>query len=106
MDADRSAEARTILAVERTMLAWWRTGLAALAVALAVGRLLPEIIGEQTTWPFVLLGLGFAVYASGLFVYGALRGTRADTRPPMPIMAFGGAGTVLALATIVLIAAG
>ena len=34
---------RTSLANERTQLAWWRTGLTALAVALAVGRLVPEI---------------------------------------------------------------
>lgn len=104
MDADPSARARTSLAVERTMLAWWRTGLAALAVALAVGRLLPEITDEQTTWPFVLLGLGFAAYASGLFVYGAMRGVGGDIRPANSVMSFACAGTVLALATIVLIA--
>jgi uncharacterized membrane protein YidH (DUF202 family) len=33
---------RTYLAEERTLLAWWRSGLAALAVASAVGRLVPS----------------------------------------------------------------
>ncbi len=36
------ATRRTLLASERTELAWWRTGLTALAVALAVGRVIPE----------------------------------------------------------------
>ena len=33
---------------ERTLLAWWRSGLAALAVALGVGRLLPALLDERT----------------------------------------------------------
>src|SRR6187200_1122112 len=74
MDADQSAAKRTALAGERTMLAWWRTALASLAVALAVGRFLPEIAAVKHTWPYVLLGLGFAAYAAGLFVFGAMRG--------------------------------
>ena len=35
------ASRRTYLAEERTLLAWWRSGLAAFAVAVGVGRLLP-----------------------------------------------------------------
>jgi uncharacterized membrane protein YidH (DUF202 family) len=35
---------RTSMAAERTWLAWWRTGLAATAGALAVGRLAPNLL--------------------------------------------------------------
>ena len=33
---------RTWLAAERTWLAWWRTGIGASAVAIGVGRIVPE----------------------------------------------------------------
>ncbi len=36
------ATRRTRLANERTYLAWWRSGLTALAVGLAAGKLVPE----------------------------------------------------------------
>ena len=54
------ATRRTHLANERTYLAWWRTGLTALAVSLAVGRIVPELI-SGTSWPYVVLGAGYAV---------------------------------------------
>jgi uncharacterized membrane protein YidH (DUF202 family) len=100
------ADVRTELAVERTTLAWWRTGLASLAVALAVGRLLPEISGETTTWPLVTLGLAFALYSCVLFVYGTARSASSSgRRPAAGIVALAGGGVGLAVATIVLIAA-
>lgn len=105
MTDEGGEEARTRLAVERTTLAWWRTGLAALAVALAVGRLLPELSGERASWPLVTLGLGFAVYACGLFVYGTVRSASPSGRPSPGIVVVAGGGVVLAVATIVLIAA-
>jgi putative membrane protein len=40
------ASRRTRLANERTQLAWWRTGLTALAVGLAIGRVLPELAAD------------------------------------------------------------
>ena len=40
---DVDATRRTYLASERTELAWWRTGLTALAVALGVGRVVPGL---------------------------------------------------------------
>lgn len=88
------------------MLAWWRTGLAALAVALAVGRLLPEITGKDTTWPYVLLGTGFAFYAIGLFIYGGLRGAQVGARLPVAVLAIAGGGLFLAILTLVFIATG
>jgi uncharacterized membrane protein YidH (DUF202 family) len=45
------ATRRTRLADERTELAWWRTGLTALAVALAVGRVIPGLDDEPRDVP-------------------------------------------------------
>ena len=105
MTQDGGDQARTQLAAERTMLAWWRTGLASLAVAVGVGRLLPEIGGEQTTWPYVALGLAFAFYACGLFLYGTVRGASSTARPPPRRLRRAVGGVALSVATIVLIAA-
>ena len=65
-------EARSHLAGERTLLAWWRSGLAALAVALAVGRVIPALIDASRGW-FVTLGVGFAVLALAFTLYGTSR---------------------------------
>ena len=65
------ASRRTWLAHERTLLAWWRTSFAAIAVALAVGRLLPSVLDVAAT-PFVILGVGFGLVAIALVVYGAV----------------------------------
>src|SRR5690349_20549436 len=63
---------RTWLAAERTFLAWWRTGLAAVVAALGVGRVLPDVV-DGPKWPFVALGLGYGVVAAGIFLAGARR---------------------------------
>ena len=68
---------RTLLAAERTWLAWWRTGLAVSAVALAVGRLLPDVT-SGARWPSRVLGIGYALLALGVFVIGALRQRDTD----------------------------
>lgn len=80
MDADDHSEpkrvsgdeARSHLAGERTLLAWWRSGLAALAVALAVGRVIPALIDASKGW-FIALGVGFAVLALAFTLYGTSR---------------------------------
>ncbi len=69
--------ARSQLAAERTLLAWWRSGLAALAVALGVGRLVPALI-DAARWPFVVLGIGFATLALAFIVYGTQRQRHVD----------------------------
>jgi putative membrane protein len=52
MDSEsRDATWRTRLANERTYLAWWRTGLTAVAVAFGAGKLVPEVAGG-TQWPY------------------------------------------------------
>jgi uncharacterized membrane protein YidH (DUF202 family) len=61
------------LAAERTQLAWWRTGLASLAVALAIGRLVPTLLDPNHAWPFTVVGVGFGIYALILVGYGTVR---------------------------------
>src|ERR1700710_772217 len=56
------ATRRTRLASERTELAWWRTGLTALAVALAVGRVIPSLDHNSADWLYDLAGVCFGVY--------------------------------------------
>jgi putative membrane protein len=70
------ATRRTRLANERTFLAWWRTALAAIGLAVAVGKILPELLDEQR-WPYAVLGsilslLGVCVTATGWWRYRAL----------------------------------
>lgn len=65
------ATRRTYLASERTQLAWWRTGLAALAVALGVGRVVPDLNNAATRWPYVIAGVGFALWGILAVAYGS-----------------------------------
>ncbi len=69
---DADASRRTWLAAERTWLAWWRTGIGAAALAIAIGRLLPGLTGAAR-WPFRVLGLGYGVLAVAVLVVGAIR---------------------------------
>ena len=73
VDEDRDATRRTWLALERTQLAWWRTGLTALAVGIGVGRIVPELQEGSDDWPYVALGVAFAVYGIALIAYGTVR---------------------------------
>jgi putative membrane protein len=67
------ATRRTRLASERTELAWWRTGLTALAVALAVGRVIPSLDHNSAQWPYDIAGICFALYGLAVIGYGSLR---------------------------------
>lgn len=66
---------RTWLAAERTWLAWWRTGLGAAAVAIAVGRLVP-VATHGARWPFQVIGMGYGVLAIVALIAGAIRQRR------------------------------
>jgi putative membrane protein len=66
---------RTWLAAERTWLAWWRTGLGAAAVAVAVGRLVPSVT-HGARWPFRVIGIGYGVLAIAALIAGAVRQRR------------------------------
>ena len=107
----RDASRRTHLAAERTLLAWWRSGLAAIAVALGVGRLLPALL-ETSSTPFIALGIGFAGLALAFIVYGTLRQRQVDNAVaegsfrPLDgwfVLALTALMAILAAATIVLI---
>lgn len=71
MDVE-DASRRTRLATERTYLAWLRSGLTALAVALAAGKLVPEL-SSGASWPYELLGIGYALLGVSLIAYGHRR---------------------------------
>lgn len=106
------ATRRTYLAGERTQLAWWRTGLTALAVALGVGRVVPELNGTATRWPYVIAGVGFALWGIFAIAYGsanreamekALRQGRFHEAPAWPLRTLSFAGIGLGLLTALLI---
>jgi putative membrane protein len=90
---------RTRLANERTYLAWWRTGIAALAAGFAIGRILPEVV-EGSSWPYVALGVallaaGVIAIGYGLVRFRALDAALRDAREPG-----GGDRVLLVLAAI------
>ncbi|HWB70486.1 MAG TPA: DUF202 domain-containing protein [Solirubrobacterales bacterium] len=72
------ASRRTHLAGERTELAWWRTGLTALAVALGVGRVVPELSTGELHWPYAVAGVGFAAWGVLAIGYGSARRARIE----------------------------
>jgi putative membrane protein len=63
------ATRRTRLANERTFLSWWRTALGAQGVAVAIGRILPEV-SEGPHWPYVVLGTLLSLLGSALGAIG------------------------------------
>lgn len=66
---------RTWLAAERTWLAWWRTGIGASAVAIGVGRIVPELT-HGARWPFRVLGIAYGLIAVAVLVFGGIRQQR------------------------------
>ncbi|MBI2690494.1 MAG: DUF202 domain-containing protein [Solirubrobacterales bacterium] len=102
---------RTVLAAERTWLAWFRTGIGVSAAAVGVGAVLPKLT-DSSSWGFVALGAGYAALAIAMFVegwrrqrdiYGAIA---VDADVPTGIHVIAGltvAGGLLALATLVLL---
>jgi putative membrane protein len=61
-----------MLAAERTWLAWWRSGIAAATASVAVGGVVPELVGGART-PYVWLGAAYGVLAVAVFVGAGLR---------------------------------
>ena len=110
-DEARDATRRTQLANERTYLAWWRTGLTALAVSFGAGRLVPELAGGPS-WPFELIGVAFAIVGISFMAYGYVRHPSVDAAlsrgeyqslPNRAAILFAGLGALLGFATILLV---
>jgi putative membrane protein len=107
------ASRRTHLANERTYLAWLRSGLTAVAVGLAVAKLLPDLADAGARWPYVVLGIGFCLLGVLMMLAGVRRLRdvttalergefgRLDDRAAIALGAF---TIVLAVATIAVIA--
>ena len=105
------ATRRTRLANERTMLAWFRSGLTSLAVGFGVGKLVPDLV-SGLTWSYVALGVAFLVLGIGMMAVGLLCQRdveraldRGDFVPLADRVVVGLAafGTVIGIATIALI---
>lgn len=97
------ATRRTRLANERTYLAWWRTGLAALAVSLGAGKLIPALTPDAQ-WPYTVVGAGFALVGVVFIGYAFVRHRsveRAISRGEFAPLQ-GGFITALAIAGILL----
>ncbi|HEY1512779.1 MAG TPA: DUF202 domain-containing protein [Gaiellaceae bacterium] len=105
------ATRRTRLANERTYLAWWRTGLTALAVCVGVGRLVPSV-ASGPHWPYEALGVGYGLLGVAFIAAGYIR-TRDVERAldrgmfaPLAgrvISALTAAGVVLGVATVLIL---
>ena len=87
---------RTRLANERTYLAWLRTGIASLATALAVGRLLPALTDGEN-WPYAAIGGGWAVVGIAIVAYGLWRAREVEEAVSRGEFAPLSAGAVLAI---------
>jgi inner membrane protein YidH len=74
----RDYSRRTLLANERTYLAWWRTGLTSLTVALAAARVVPVLAEATVRWPYTLLGVAFALLGVFCIGYGERRRATVD----------------------------
>ncbi len=71
------ATRRTHLASERTYLAWWRTGLTSLTVGIGAGKIVPALT-SGATWPYTVIGAGFAVLGVICIGYAAIRRREVD----------------------------
>jgi putative membrane protein len=114
-DPAEDATRRTRLANERTYLAWWRTGLTSLAVSLAAGKVVPQLSGTNRTWPYQVIGAGFALIGIGCIAYGLRRERQVEAAlmrgefvPPDRFwtMAMTLAGVLLGVLTLVMMATG
>src|SRR3954465_2364285 len=63
---------RTYLAEERTLLAWWRTALSTIGIAVAIGALLPKLT-DLPEGPLVGLGAGYALLSLCFALLGGYR---------------------------------
>jgi putative membrane protein len=111
-DSLGDASRRTWLAGERTFLAWTRNGLGALAVAIAMGRIVPELGPTDYRWLYTVAGVSYAVLGMGFIVYGFHRQRSLgqliteggfQSLPPLVIGVIAAYGVALGLLTIALL---
>jgi putative membrane protein len=101
------ATRRTRLANERTFLAWWRTALGTEGLAVAVGKVLPEVT-EGPHWPYVILGLILALLGAALAATGWWRHQTVDRalhggeEAATPVWLVASLGTVLTFSGVVI----
>lgn len=105
------ATRRTRLANERTYLAWWRTGLTALALAVGIGRIAPDV-SDVVRWPYELVGCGFALLGLAFIALGYIRTRTVEqaldrgafaplgARLPLALLAV---GVALGIATVLIV---
>ena len=103
---------RTLLAAERTWLAWWRTALGTCVAAIGVGAVLPKAIDIGHGWLYAVLGIGYALIAIAAYIVGAVRRIKGeaaiqrgefDEVSTRTVVGFTIAGAALATMTIVLL---
>jgi uncharacterized membrane protein YidH (DUF202 family) len=106
---------RAHMAAERTYLAWWRTALATVAMAVAIGRVLPSLVDAGSAWPYVVVGGAWGLLAVAIAAYAPVRqrhlrraieaGTYAH--PDGTVLAvLGAGGVVLVIASAILAVVG
>jgi putative membrane protein len=71
------ASRRTRLANERTYLAWWRTGLTCLGLAIAAGRIVP-LLANSVKWPYRVAGIGFGLIGVAFIALAFVRHRRVE----------------------------
>jgi uncharacterized membrane protein YidH (DUF202 family) len=105
------ATRRTRLAAERTYLAWWRSALAAFAVSIGVGKVVPELTSGASV-VYEAVGAGYALLGIAFMGYGyrrqhvterALAAGRFAPFDNRAALAFTLAGVVLGVATLLAI---
>lgn len=107
---------RTVLAAERTWLAWFRTGIGVGAAAIAVGGLLPklhEAEGASDTG-YVVIGVAYGLLAVAIFALGLRRQREVaralESGSDLPsdmrdVTILSSVAAVLAIATVILLIA-
>ena len=74
----RDYSRRTLLANERTFLAWWRTGLTSLTAGLAAAQIVPRLSESADQTAYTILGAALAVLGTLCIAYGHARRVAVD----------------------------
>jgi putative membrane protein len=109
----RDFSRRTLLANERTFLAWWRTGLTALTAGIAAAQIVPQLSDSEHQWPYTLLGMALCAIGTLCIVYGQRRRIAVDRAiragdfsPPSELVTavITGVGAIIGIGLLVVIA--